>query len=110
MALFSFGYKRKIEELKQLLDVQDYEGAALLADEIPLQKVKNAYELNLLGKAYKLNEDFLQAKTVFARSYEMRCARTVLLDVMDCCLEVKDLEGAEKYFDEYHRVAESAVY
>ena len=105
MALFGFGYKRKIEQLKQLLDAQNYEAAALLADDIPVQKVKTAYELNLIGKAYKCNEDFLHAKNVFGRSYEMRCSRTVLLDIMDCCLEIKDLDSAEKYFDEYHRVA-----
>ena len=105
MALFSFGYKKKLEELKQQLDVQDYEQAALVADEIPVQKVNTAYELNLIGKAYKYNEDFLQAKHVFVRSYEMRCSRTVLLEILDCCLEIKDLEAAEQYFDEYHKVA-----
>lgn len=105
MALFGFGYKKKLEELKQQLEAQQYEQAALTADEIPVQKVKTAYELNLIGKAYKCNGDFLQARDVFERSYELRCSRTVLIDVMDCCLEVKDLEGAEKYFDEYHKVA-----
>lgn len=105
MALFGFGYKKKIEEVKQLVEAEDYEAAALAADDIPVQKVKSAYELNLMGKAYKSNGDFLQARNVFERSYELRCARAVLLDVMDCCLEVRDLEGAEKYFDEYHKVA-----
>ena len=104
MALFSFGYKRKIEGLKRLLDAQEYEKAALLANEIPVQKAKSAYELNLLGKAYKLNEEFLPARDIYVRSYEIRCSRTVLLEIMDCCLEIKDLEGAERYFDEYHRV------
>lgn len=105
MALFGFGYKKKLEELKVQLEAQEYEQAALTADDIPVQKVKSAYELNLIGKAYKCNGDFLQARNVFERSYELRCSRTVLMDVMDCCLEVKDLEGAEKYFDEYHKVA-----
>ena len=105
MALFGFGYKKKIEELKRLLDEQDYEQAALTADEIPVKKLKSAYELNLVGKAYKFNGDFLSAKDAFERSYEMRCARPVIIDIMDCCLEAKDLETAEKYFDEYHKVA-----
>ena len=104
MALFSFGYKRKLEELKQLLDAQEYEKAVLLADEIPARKVKSASELNLLGKAYKLKGEFLQARDIYEYSYEMRCSRTVLMEIMDCCLAIKDLEGAEKYFDEYHRV------
>ncbi|MBP3568658.1 MAG: hypothetical protein J6K04_05765 [Lachnospiraceae bacterium] len=105
MALFGFGYKKKIEEVKQLVEAEDFEAAALAADDIPVQKVKSAYELNLIGKAYKCNGDFLQARNVFERSYELRCARSVLLDVMDCCLEARDIEGAEKYFDEYHKVA-----
>lgn len=105
MALFGMGYKKKIEELKQQLDGQNFEQAALVADTIPVKRLKSAYELNLVGKAYKCNGDFLQARGAFERSYEVRCSRPVLIDIMDCCLEVKDLESAEKYFDEYHRVA-----
>jgi len=105
MALFGAGYKKKVEELKRQLDEQNFEAAALTADEIPLKKVKSAHELNLIGKAYKCNGDYLQAKEAFVRSYEIRCSRPALIDIMDCCLEVKDLENAEKYFDEYHKVA-----
>ena len=105
MALFGLGYKKKIEEIKRLLDEQEYEQAALTADEIQVKKLKSAYELNLVGKAYKCNGDFLSAKDAFERSYEMRCARPVIIDIIDCCLEAKDLETAEKYFDEYHKVA-----
>ncbi len=105
MALFGLGYKKKIEEIKQLLDEQNYEQAALTADDIPLKRLKSAYELNLVGKSYKCNGDFLQARDAFMRSYEVRCSRPVLLDIMDCCLEIKDLENAEKYFDEYHKVS-----
>lgn len=105
MALFGLGYKKKIEEIKRLLDEQNYEQAALTADDIPLKRLKSAYELNLVGKSYKCNGDFLQARDAFMRSYEVRCSRPVLLDIMDCCLEIKDLENAEKYFDEYHKVS-----
>ncbi len=105
MALFGMGYKKKIEELKQQLDEQNFEQAAAVADEIPVKRLKSAYELNLVGKAYKCNGDFLQAREAFERSYEVRCSRPVLIDIMDCCLEVKDLESAEKFFDEYHKVA-----
>lgn len=103
--LFGIGYKKKLEELKQHMDAQEYEAAALTADELPLSRLKAAYELNLVGKAYKCNGDFQQAYKAFERSYEVRCARPVLIDIMDCCLEIKDLDGAEKYFDEYQKVA-----
>ncbi len=105
MALFGLGYKKKIEEVKRLLEEQDYEQAALAADEIPVKRLKSAHELNLIGKAYKCNGDFLNAKAAFEYSYKVRCSRPVLIDIMDCCLEIKDLESAEKYFDEYHKVA-----
>lgn len=105
MSLFSFGLKKKLEELKQQMEAQEYEAAALTADDIPVSKLKSAYELNLVGKAYKCNGDYMQAYKAFQRSYEVRCARTVLLDIMDCCLEIKNLDEAEKYFDEYQKVA-----
>lgn len=105
MALFGLGYKKKIEEVKQLLEEQEYEQAALTADEIPIKRLKSAYELNLIGRVYKCNGDFLNAKDAFERSYEMRCSRPVIIDILDCCLEARDLDSAEKYFDEYHKVA-----
>ena len=105
MALFGVGYKKKIEELKKQLDAQNYEQAALVADEIPVKRLKSAHELNLVGRAYKCNGDFLQAKDAFEQSYELRCSRPVLIDIMDCCLEIKDLENAERYFDEYHKIS-----
>ena len=105
MALFGIGNKKKIEELKQQLDEQNYEQAAMIADTIPVKRLKSAHELNLIGKTYKCNGDFLQARDAFERSYEVRCSRPVLIDILDCCLEVKDLESAEKYFDEYQKVA-----
>lgn len=105
MALFGLGYKKKIEEVKRLLDEQEFELAAVTADEIPVKRLKSAYELNLIGKAYKCNGDFLNAKDAFERSYEIRCSRPVIVDILDCCLEVKDLDSAEKYFDEYQKVA-----
>ena len=62
MALFGVGNKKKIEELKQQLDEQNFEQAAMTADKIPVKWLKSAYELNLVGKADKCNGDFLQAK------------------------------------------------
>lgn len=105
MALFGFGYKKKLEEIKRMLGNGEYQEAALAADEIKVQKLKTAYDLNLIGKAYKYSGEYMQARDIFERSYEMRCSRTVLLDVMDCCLEVRDFDGVEKYFNEYQKVA-----
>ncbi len=105
MALFGLGYKKKIEEVKRLLEEQNYEQAALAADEISIKYLKSAFELNLIGKAYKCNGDFANAKAAFERSYQIRCSRPVLTDIMDCCLEIKDVESAESYFNEYHKVA-----
>ena len=43
MALFGLGYKKKIEEMKQLMEEQNFEQAALVADDIPVKRVKSAY-------------------------------------------------------------------
>lgn len=105
MALFGFGVKQMLDEVKKYTEEGNYEAAAEAADRIPEQKLKTASEFNILGRAYKKNEDYLQAKQMFERSYEERCSRVTLLDLLDCCLEIKDLESAEKYFDEYHKVS-----
>ena len=104
MALFDFGSKKKFEELKKCLDEENYDAAVVIADKISLHKAKSISELNLLGKAYKKHDDFLLAKDFFERSYEQRCSRTVLMDLMDCCLALKDVESTERYFNEYQKL------
>ena len=105
MALFGMGIKQILEEIKLYIEEENYEAAAEAADRISVNRVKTASEFNLLGKAYKKNEDYLQAKEMFEHSYAERCSRVTLLDLMDCCLETGELEEAEKWFDEYHRIS-----
>ena len=105
MALFGVNIKQLLDEVKRYLDEENYPAAAEVADKIPENKLKTASEFNILGRAYKKNEDFLHAKRMFERSYAERSSRVTLLDLMDCCLMTGDLEEAEKYFDEYHRVS-----
>lgn len=105
MALFGFGYKKKLENIRKKLDEGEYQAAALAADEIKVHRLKTSYDLNLIGKAYKYSGEYMQARDIFERSYEMRCSRTVLIDVLDCCLEVRDFDSLEKYFNEYQKVA-----
>lgn len=105
MALFGLNIKQLLDEVKDYLDEENYAAAAETADRIPENKIKTASEFNILGRAYKKNEDFLQAKRMFERSYAERSSRVTLLDLMDCCLMTGDLEEAEKCFDEYHRVS-----
>ena len=105
MAILGFGIKQLIEQVKQYTEEGNYEAAAEVADRIPSQKLKSVTELNLVGRVYKKNGDFLQARELFERSYETRCSRVTLIDLMDCCLQMKDVETAEKYFDEFHKVS-----
>lgn len=62
---------------------------------------------NLLQSARDLKEkgDYLQAKDLLAKAYKKRKSRGIILDMLDCCLNLGELDEAEKYFDEYHRVA-----
>ena len=104
MALFDFGSKKRFEELKKYMEEENYDAAVNIADKISVHKAKSISELNLIGKAYKKHEDFLLAKDFFERSYAQRCSRTVLMDLMDCGLEIKDLESSERYFNEYQKL------
>ncbi len=105
MALFGMSSKRILDEVKKCLEEENYEAAAEAADKIPVHKVKTASEFNILGRVYKKNKDYRQAKQMFKYSYEERCSRATLVELMDCCLQTAELEDAENYFDEYHRIA-----
>ena len=38
MALFGLGYKKIIEEIKQYLNAEEYDKAALCADKVPIHR------------------------------------------------------------------------
>lgn len=62
---------------------------------------------NLLQSARECKEkgDYLQAKNLLAKAYKKRESRVVLLDLLECCLNLGELDEAERYFDEYHKIA-----
>ena len=100
-----FGIKNQLEELKKQMDSGNVEAAVAVADKIPDARIKNYADLMLVAKAYKRSRDYAQAKQLYLKAKEKRTSKAVLLDLMDCCLMTKELEEADRYFDEFHKVA-----
>lgn len=100
-----FGTKRQLEQLKQQMDAGNYEEALSVADGIPNFLLKNYADFMLVAKAYKKNGEYAQAKQLYEKAKAKRSSRTVLLELLDCCLETEETEGADKYFDELHKIA-----
>ena len=100
-----FGTKQQLEQLKQQMDVGNYEEALSVADGISDFRLKNYADLMLVAKVYKKNGEYSQAKQLYEKSREKRSSRAVLLELLDCCLETKETEDADRYFDELHKTA-----
>lgn len=100
-----FGTKQQLEQLKKQLDAGDYGAALLIADSISDFRLKNYADLMLVARAYKKNGEYSQAKQLYETAKEKRCSRAVLLELIDCCLETKETEEADRYFDELHKIA-----
>lgn len=100
-----FGTKQQLEQLKQQMDAGNYEEALSVADGIPDFRLKNYADLMLVAKAYKKNGEYSQAKQLYEKAKEKRSSRSVLLELLDCCLETEETEDADKYFDELHKIA-----
>lgn len=65
----------------------------------------NAADAYRTGREYKENGDFIRAREWLEKAYNKRVSRAVLLELLDCCLKLDEPEEAERYFDEYHKLA-----
>ena len=58
-------FRIKLEEINQLVEKQDYKGAANVADSIDWRRVKNVRTLCVVGEIYAANKRYEDSKEIF---------------------------------------------
>ncbi len=95
----------RLEEIRSLLESEEYEAAKEVADSIRKEKIKDSSDLFLLSAVYRKCGDFATAKEYLLRIYEKKASWRVLEELMEICLAQKNPEEAEEYLKQYGRIS-----
>jgi len=95
----------KIEEIRKRIQEKDYDSAQKIMDTIPLKKVKNIADLNLIADVCIQIKEYDKAMTLLSRLYKKSKTRRVMYQMVLASIEGKNIEEAEKYLKEYEELA-----
>ena len=99
-------YKIRSEEIRTLVEEQNYREAADIADTIDWRRVKSIKMLCTISDVYKMVRRYEDSKTILEMAYEKRPgSRMIVFALTELCLKLGDVVGAWEYYKEFRQVA-----
>lgn len=95
----------RLEEIRSLTEMGDYEAAKEIADTIKTERLKDSGDLFLLATVYRKCGEFKTAKEFLLRLYEKKVTWRVLEELMEVCLAEKKPEEAQTYLKQYAKLS-----
>lgn len=99
-------YKIRSEEIRNLVEEQNYREAADIADTIDWRRVKSVKMLCTISDVYKMVRRYQDSKTILEMAYEKRPgSRMIVFALTELCLKLGDVVNAWEYYKEFCQVA-----
>ncbi len=103
-----YEYKVRANEIKELIDQEEYVLAAEIADTIDWRRVKSVMMLCMISDLYKINRRYEDAKDVLLLAYERRPGgRTICYSLCELSIKMEEYVQAIEYYKEYVQAAPS---
>lgn len=100
----------KIEEIRELLREGKNEEALELTDGMDPGRIKGNFDCSVLAQVYLHNGMLSKAKECFEVMFERQKSRRVAMELVNLSIRLKQVEDAEKYFEEYRALAPTDYY
>lgn len=99
-------YKIRSEEIRNLVEEQNYREAADIADTIDWRRVKSVKMLCTISDVYKMVRRYQDSKTILEMAYEKRPgSRMIVFALTELCLKLGDVVNAWEYYKEFCQIA-----
>ncbi len=95
----------KIEEMRKLADVNQYEKAMKILETMDTGKIKALTDLSIIADIYMQNERYEEAMAVLTKVYGKTKTRRVLYQLVDLAIKRGNAEEAEDYLERYIKAA-----
>ena len=106
MKVDKYEYQAKLEEMKKLVDKEEYEEAVAIADTIEWKKVRSVRTLCLVSEIYEIVGRAEDSKNILYRAYRRSPgSRQILYRLTEACVQTQDFDDAVEYYTEYVNLA-----
>lgn len=97
-----YEYQAKLEEINSLVEKEDYEGAAKIADTIEWKRVRSVRTLCMVSEIYEAIGRAEDSKAILYRAYRRSpSSRQILYRLTEACVQTQDFDDAVEYYTEY---------
>lgn len=101
-----YEYNLKLEEINKLIENENFEDAAKIADTIDWRRVRNARTLCMISEVYEANDRLEDSKAILTRVYRRsQLGRVVLYRLTEVSIKMKDFDEAVEYYSEFVNAA-----
>ncbi len=99
-------YSLKLEEIRKLIDQENYTAAAEAADQVDWRKVRNINTLCLISEVYEAVGRYEDSKALLVRAYKRTpVGRSILYRLVEVSVAQKQFDEAIQYYTEYVQAA-----
>lgn len=101
-----YEYKLKLDEMKALMQKQQYTQAAEIADSINWRKVRNVNALMKAGEVYTQVKRYQEAKEILLTAYDRSpIGRMIIYRLAELAITTKEFDEAQDYYEEFVEIA-----
>ena len=101
-----YEYNLKLEEINRLVENENYEDAAQIADTIDWRRVRNARTLCMISEIYEANGRLEDSKAILLRAYRRsQLGRIVLYRLTEVAIKMREFDEAVEYYSEFVNAA-----
>jgi len=105
-ALDKTEYNIKLDQIQNLVEAQDIQGAAEVADTIDWRRVKSIRTLSMVADIYEANKRLEESKEILLLAYNRSSiGKAILFRLVEVCVKLDHLDEAVDYYTEYSRIA-----
>ena len=99
-------FRVKLEEINNLVEQKDYEGAVNIVDSIDWRRVRNVRTLCVVGEIYAANRRYEDSRDIFLMAYNRApIGKNILYRLIEISLKLGDIQTAEEYYHEFMQIA-----
>ena len=106
MILDKYEYSLKLEEINRLVENDNYEDAAKIADTVDWKRVRNARTLCMVSEIYEANDRLEDSRDVLMRAYRRaQGGRMIVYRLAEVAIQMREFDEAIEYYSEFADIA-----
>ncbi len=101
-----YEYKLKLDQMKSLTAEKDYQTAAMIADTINWNKIKNINALVKAGEIYEKAGRYEESREILLMAYDRSpIGRMIIYRLAKVAIKMKNYDEAKDYYEEFVEIA-----